>query len=397
MTCDACRDVEEVPAEVPHVVRECEECGRDLRVAEPGKHGKGIKVKEGDTFVIPKGWLKLAANPLKGTGRLTRAGLHWFGKLIFVDDLPAKEAEYGREAEALEEGLSEFLSESPLLSPLEVGKEEDAEKVIEILKDNRDTAEFWALLTRTYLAMAREARDEGDVDRASWATACAERCHAMFVFKQHLEEVVWMGHSAKRILDVLRIWENNRERDREDFWQATFSEHSYVLSQVFAVPVVLFQEQAYVGGIKVDRSGSKFVDYLLSSESSREAILVEIKKPTTQLLGPEYRPGTFRPSRELSGAITQVLTDRHELVKPDGFLPKLEGDLQAFKPKCVLIAGNAGEELHDDARRRSFEVFRASSDVEIVTYDELFRKVEILAELFSLKRADEPDTDDESS
>jgi len=50
--------------------------------------------------------------------------------------------------------------------------------------------------------------------------------------------------------------------------------------------------------------------------------------------------------------------------------------------------GNGALELIDDQRRKAFELFRSNSkDVEIVTYDELFRKLEVLAALFSLSRS----------
>jgi hypothetical protein len=61
------------------------------------------------------------------------------------------------------------------------------------------------------------------------------------VFKEQLEEVVWMGHSAKRLIDISGIWDNNKSNDDEQFWQLTFNENTYVLSQVFAVPVVFIQ------------------------------------------------------------------------------------------------------------------------------------------------------------
>ena len=53
----------------------------------------------------------------------------------------------------------------------------------------------------------------------------------------------------------------------------------------------------------------------------------------------------------------------------------------------MLIAGNGKIELDNDVKRRSFELFRPQlRDVEVVTYDELFRKVEVLATLFNLVR-----------
>jgi hypothetical protein len=61
-------------------------------------------------------------------------------------------------------------------------------------------------------------------------------------------------------------------------------------------------------------------------------------------------------------------------------------DLAAFNPRCVLVIGAAESELNNESKHQSFELFRTSCDVEIITYDKLFRKVEILAESFSLKR-----------
>ena len=56
-----------------------------------------------------------------------------------------------------------------------------------------------------------------------------------------------------------------------------------------------------------------------------------------------------------------------------------------FNPRCIVIIGNAEKELSSVSKRRSFELFRANlKDVEIVTYDELFKKAETLATLFNL-------------
>jgi hypothetical protein len=62
-------------------------------------------------------------------------------------------------------------------------------------------------------------------------------------------------------------------------------------------------------------------------------------------------------------------------------------DLHVFAPKCVVLVGNGAKELSTQAKRTAFELFRSdSSMVEVVTYDELFRKLEVLATLFSLVR-----------
>jgi hypothetical protein len=209
----------------------------------------------------------------------------------------------------------------------------------------------------------------------------------MLLFKEHLEEVIWMGQSAKRVVDILHTWDNNKTNADEGFWQFTFRENVYAISQVFAVPVVFIKEAAYVGGMNIDRHNAKLADYLFSQESSQEAVLVEIKTPATKLLGRKYR-GTYCPSPELSGAVMQSLDYRRTLSRNRSSV--LEGTnhkLSAFAPKCVVIIGNGAQELDNEAKRRAFEMFRSNSrDVEIVTYDELFRKLEVLASLFSLTR-----------
>ena len=115
---------------------------------------------------------------------------------------------------------------------------------------------------------------------------------------------------------------------------------------------------------------------------------MEIKTPATKLLGAKYR-GTYRPSLELSGAVMQVLDYRRTLSK--NLTSIVEGTshrLSAFAPKCVVVIGNGTLELDNDLKRGAFELFRSNSkDVEIVTYDELFRKLEVLASLFSLTRS----------
>jgi hypothetical protein len=116
--------------------------------------------------------------------------------------------------------------------------------------------------------------------------------------------------------------------------------------------------------------------------------LIEIKTPATRLLGSEYRDGIYGPSKELAGAIVQVLRYRTELVRNlRAITEERDYDLATFNPKCVLILGNAEAQLTDANMRRSFELFRGGlRDAEIVTYDELFRKVEVLAHLFNLVR-----------
>lgn len=393
MSCDKCKEIKEC-FDQPHVIRKCDGCGRELHLSSSGKYGKGIKVLKGDRLVIPKGWLRrsLSLSPLSSGLQFTNFGLKHFGENLIIGNLPKSEIEYIQEIDNLETEMDGITSRSLFsTNQLDMNNECDIEKICEIINEKKGTKEYWAFLTSFFIYLVKSYIEKGEAIQASWAAACAERFRAMVVFKEHFEDVVYMGYSAHRIINVLRIWNAKREEKSEEFWQATFNEHSYVLSQVFAVPIVFIQEKAYIGGMKVNRQEAKFIDYLFSAESSREAILIEIKTPVTKLLGGEYRKNIFGPSRELAGAVVQVLSYRNEL------LNNIQGgeseSIKTFHPRCVLIIGDAGNEITDAHRRRSFELFRSSQDVEIITYDELFRKVEILAELFSIKKAKQGEKD----
>ncbi|WP_303905034.1 Shedu immune nuclease family protein [Thiohalomonas denitrificans] len=356
---------------------------------EAGTHGIGFKIRKGEKVVIPSDWLKLSLNPLKSKGQLSRYGLQWFAEQIHLNDLPKKKGKMAQEIDMIEAQCDRILDASALLSGFNLEDPTQSEQIIEKLKANRDTAEWWAFLAGTFISVLREAITECDVEQAVWAMGCVERCRSMLLFKEHLEEVIWMGHSAKRLVDVLHTWENNKSNSDEGFWQITLRDNAYAISQVFAVPLVFIQESAYVGGMNVNRQDAKLVDYLFSQESSREAVLVEIKTPATRLLGRKYR-GVYSPSPELSGGVMQALDYRRTLSENlISVIKGIEHKLTAFEPKCVLIIGNGELELDSDLKRNSFEIFRSNSkNVEVITYDELFRKLEVLASLFSLTRGD---------
>lgn len=358
-----------------------------MRILEKGEHGIGIKVEKGDQFIIPGNWFKIHANPLKGTGQLTKHGLAWFAKLLFLEDLPQKKDGIDEEIKKIDKYCNDILKKSVLLKDLDIENPDHGSEIFNILKESHESAEWWAALVGLFNNLTIGAIEENNAQKAAWAMACAERCRSMLIFKQDLEEVVWMGHSARRIIDILKEWDSNKENSNEEFWQIKFNQNSYVLSQVFSVPVVFIQDKAYVGGMSIDRKDAKFVDYIFSGSTNNEAILIEIKTPTMKLLGSKYRK-VYRPSAELSGSLVQISDYKNTLMQNLSSLTKdLKKDLTAFNPRCLIIAGNGEKELDNEVKRRSFELYRSShQNIEIITYDELFRKIEVLATLFSLIR-----------
>lgn len=389
MMCKACKDkvdIEDLSS--PYMIRKCPKCGRKIKLREPGDNGHGIKVEKGDQFIFPDGWLQISAHPLKGTGHLTKHGLECFAKLIFIEELPKKRDEIEVELEKNDQYCLSILEKSEIIKDLDLKNPDHSEEIFQRLNARQSTVDWWALMFSVFNDIVQHAINENDPKKAAWAMGCAERCRSMIVFKENFEEVVWMGHSARRIVDVINKWDANKENSNEEFWQQVFNKNPYVLSQIFSVPVVFIKDKAYVGGMNVNKQDAKFVDYLYATESSNDALLVEIKTPVTKLLGAKYRKGVYRPSLDLVGSTVQVLDYRRELAR--NIKQITEGtphEIKVFNPRCIVILGNADEELKDDVKRKSFELYRTNMrDVEIVTYDELFRKAETLATLFNLVR-----------
>jgi hypothetical protein len=73
------------------------------------------------------------------------------------------------------------------------------------------------------------------------------------------------------------IWKQNSENSNEEFWQNTLSKYSFVLSQVFAYPVVIVKDKAYVGGKDMANSGGNLVDFLARNDVSKNAVLIETR------------------------------------------------------------------------------------------------------------------------
>lgn len=190
-----------------------------------------------------------------------------------------------------------------------------------------------------------------------------------------------VGISSLR--NILEIWNNNQNVADEEYWQRVLQDNSIVLSQLFSFPIVITKGKAYVGGKNIHNSGGNIVDFLLSNKLTKNTVLIEIKTPVTKIIGAEYRGGIYNITQELSGAVIQVSSYKDSLVKEFNSLRNETDEmLDAFNPACLVIAGNFQNEDLNSAKRKSFELFRNGlKDVQVITFDELFTKVQILLHL----------------
>ena len=168
----------------------------------------------------------------------------------------------------------------------------------------------------------------------------------------------------------------NAERD-EEFWQKeVFEKHQWILAQIFSLPCTLFQSKAYVGGKGIDNAGGNVADFVYKNGLTRNAAIVEIKRPDTPIIKEAYRQ-TYSFTSNFSGAINQVLNYRDSLAREINSLAN--GQLNAFSPTCVVVIGRTSEFGIEPKKMAAFENYRAIlSNVIIITYDELLAKMKEL-------------------
>lgn len=175
---------------------------------------------------------------------------------------------------------------------------------------------------------------------------------------------------------ALKDWHDNRLNADESFWQNTLENQTFVLEQLFQVPVVIVKAKAYVGGKSILNEGGHVADFLVQNKITSAAALVEIKTPATPLLGKQYRNGVYNTSSDLTGSVMQVLSYRDSLAQERTNLLKSGSiDTEAFHPMCVVIIGHVRRELSDTLKKKAFELYRQQlRDVQIITYDEMYER-----------------------
>lgn len=168
----------------------------------------------------------------------------------------------------------------------------------------------------------------------------------------------------------------------EEKWHSFFKQNSWIFSQLFAFPMVLLKDKAYVGGKTIDDAGGKVADFIYKNHFSENVAIVEIKTHKKKLLENQPYRGNdvFAVSKELSGAINQALDQRDNLQKEFYSLSK-DKTFTSFNSKCFVIVGKITDLTEQQVK--SFELFRNNNkDVEVVTFDELHEKIKTILSIF---------------
>jgi hypothetical protein len=364
---------------VPHTREDCEICGR---AAFTLPTDAGLDVKAGQSVVIPAGALQMSLDTEASSGQFTYDGISWFVRELVGNSAADTPDQMLYSLNLTKENADAIIKGSPLLAEFDLDSDDEADAVLERLKEHEGTVVWFAFLKGTFAALAERAIEEDDALRAAFGAQQSMLAHAAIVFERDLKDVVWHGYGkvgADQLGEALELWEQNEDNDDEEFWQQTITERPFLLEQLCGAPVVIQKGKAYVGGKGVSNTGGGVLDFLLRQEVMENVALLEIKTPTEALLrNASYRAGIYGPSEALGGSIVQVTTYRQSLLTDFNTIAKDEL-FEAFNPRCLLLVGNAKSELADKDRRKSFELFRRGlRDLDVVTYDELFARVRAL-------------------
>lgn len=383
--CDDCGCLLEQP-DVPHAKGSCDDCGKSYYRLPTAK---GLEVKEGDQIVVPAGSIKLSLDPRQATTRFFRPGVAWFVQHLLTSESPGQAEGVEDSLEKYKKGADDLLRQSSLLQDYDLDEEESASLAVQFLGDKRDTPEFWAMSVGAFSLVAEEALLGKDARTAMWAMSRVELSRVMMLYLRLLEPLVWRGYSAPGV-DGLRAlidtWREHRSNDDEAFWQELLTSNSTLVGQLLHVPMLIHSTRAYIGGKRIDNRGGKYPDFVLKSVALGMSAVVEIKTPTTPLLGSQYRDEVYAPSVYLNGAVTQALSYREELMRQYHVLRSTESGLEAVDPACIILIGDAEDRLTSRAKRESFELYRRNlRNVHVVTFDEMFIRLNQLLEALSLQ------------
>jgi hypothetical protein len=252
----------------------------------PEEDGEGIQINEGDRLTIPAGAYRTSLDRSQATTIFSRYGIsHYVWHTLYLSVQPTA-------PDDLRETLQQYVAECDALLENRLHLADlNAEATQATIKSHvgQLTLEGLAIALLFRVQAFEEALAQNDAKQAAWEMFYLVWTRAMFVFKRELEGLVWRGYSAgDAVSEVLEIWKNHRDDGKEGFWQKTLKRYSFVLSQVFAFPMVVIQERAYVGGTAIDGSGEGIADFLVANGLTDNVALIEIKTPKTKLLGAEY-------------------------------------------------------------------------------------------------------------
>lgn len=184
----------------------------------------------------------------------------------------------------------------------------------------------------------------------------------------------------KRFDTFLEQWNQHKDSSDEKKWQQIIKNNSWIISQLFSSPLILLEDEAFLGGKNIQNKKGNIIDFVYQNKLNSNILLIEIKTPKTKLIGKPYR-STYQISSELSGSVNQALNYKQSLMNEFHSINyNSENKIEATNPKSILIIGKISN--LNSSEKKAFELFRNElRTIQIITFDELYEKTNILLKL----------------
>lgn len=215
-------------------------------------------------------------------------------------------------------------------------------------------------------------------------------------------DIIAVAHRKKVIEQFKELLSDDEAFDRESrrvggderVWQQFLEANPWILGVTLAGQFLTSWDkkrlEQFVAGFSVAGPGKRTDALLRTHGAIRSLVLAEIKHHRSPLLGPEYRPGVWGASKELSGGISQIQQTVHlaRTTIGDRLHDLDEGGAETgevtrlVRPRSYLIIGDLRQLIADAGgvhvdKHRSFELHRRNLyEPEIITFDELLARAE---------------------
>lgn len=239
---------------------------------------------------------------------------------------------------------------------------EKRKKYIEKLLEENHGEEIWEELVESYPDLAT---------KLSFARIQSNREKALNEFEKNIKE------SSKN----------------ESYWQEFFTNNDWIFGYGLNYKFLsISSDQPNYGCENYTGKGKQKGDYLTHSEATKVhfTVLVEIKKPETNLLAKKprtgeyvkYRNGAWLLGCELLGGVSQLQVNCKSWQRDSEELKNrvlLDKDIYTVQPKGILVIGNTAQFESNLEQLTSFELFRRGlSNIEVLTYDELYERAKFI-------------------
>ncbi|WP_448682999.1 Shedu anti-phage system protein SduA domain-containing protein [Pseudomonas nicosulfuronedens] len=221
---------------------------------------------------------------------------------------------------------------------------------------------------------------EPDYDAKEFAAHCINVFTDInsMLLEQDVIPLIKRGIYSEDIASAISVWKNNfkEKSDDEGFWQLELAARKGILERLIGGHARFLQREFHVGSTDIEGKGGKRSDFAIVDDLNKNLNLIEIKTPSTKLLGSEYR-NTYPLSKELSGTISQVLIQRNEIMMNFYYKSsRSKAEFEVFSPRCFIIAGNLKALKNKEEKLKAFELQRqaVAAHVTIVTFDELYHQ-----------------------